>query len=256
MLPTPQPPHFSSDEAVDAELRRLYTMHAPGKLSVLPQLKSKYGARLLLAKCEHKYEGGAAPVTPPTSPPDPGLSARSQEEMESKLAALLALGATRRTTTRAVRGRAALPLEDRPTDPLHQIICSGDTAALQALHEGDGPPVDLRQPWCRRHPALVIEVARRGHAEMLGYMVAAAAGEVTPGRGQSDEAAAVDLEVLTSTGRTLLMVAVHTGHYAVVKVLLGSRLCTNIDVRSGFDLITALLANVATLPVCCTLRHC
>ena len=223
--------------SVDAELRQLYAVYAPAKLAALPALRQKYGAEELLSMARQKYAGIAgvavSPVTPPTSPAgEPEARSPSQTVMEaammeaSKLTALLALGATRRATTRAVRERTVLPLEDRPMDPLHCTICSGDTAAMRELHEGDSGPLDFRQPWCRRHPALVIEVVRRGHADMLGFMIAAAPE--------------LDLAVLTSTGRTLLMVAVHMGHYDAARVLLEKGQCTNTNVHSGFDSMTAL----------------
>ena len=214
----------------DAELQRLYEIHNPGKLADLPHLKRKYGAAALLAKARFRYEGVA--VTPPTSPLEPEPEARlpSHGEMEaammeaSKLTAILALGATRRTTTRVVHEMEGLPLEDRPSDPLHRAIASGDTAAVRAMHE-DGP-LDLRQPWCRQSPALVIEVVQRGHVDMLRYMIS------------TDS---VDLGVLTSTGRTLLMVAVRADQYAAAQVLLGSGRCRDtVNVHSGFDSMTAL----------------
>eukprot|EP01051_Picozoa_sp_SAG22_P003891 SAG22_NODE_197_length_15520_cov_116.311264_13_plen_203_part_00 len=174
----------SDDMDVDMELQRLYEQHNPAKLADLPQLKSKYGAAQLLAKARQKYEH-QQPVTPPASPAHDAQTEAAMAE-EAKLRTLLAAGAVRRTTTRAVRQRGALPLEDRPEDPLHGVVLRGDWAALRRLHEGPAGPADLAQPWSRRHPAIVIEAVHRGHAELLDYII---------------EAGAADLSIVTSTGR-------------------------------------------------------
>ena len=117
---------------------------------------------------------------------------------------------------------SSLPLGVRVHDPLHGIIRSGDTAALRRFHKESGP-VDMDQPWSQRHPHLVIQVARDGHAEMLQFMIDCGA----------------DLDVLTSFGGSLMMSAVYTNHYDVCRVLARAGV-SNINQQSGWDQATAL----------------
>ena len=119
---------------------------------------------------------------------------------------------------------AGLPVGERPADPLHAIICAGDTAALRMLHSGSQTSVDLEQPWSRRHPSLAIEVVRRGHASMLEFMIEAG----------------IDLGVLTSFGGTLLMGAAYTDHIQVARLLLDKGGNANINEQSGSYQATAL----------------
>eukprot|EP01047_Picozoa_sp_COSAG01_P012833 COSAG01_NODE_587_length_15149_cov_13.592558_5_plen_258_part_00 len=225
----------------DAALKQLYATHAPEKLANLPTLKAKYGSQLLLAKARAKYlgtpsQGGGAASggtcdtsrvgsTGGVGGVDRGAMAVRRAMMAAetaKLSTLLAAGAARRTSARALLhtatgrgGHGGLgggtdvcvmsPLADHSEDPLHDIIVAGDTVALQALHGGEAGPLDLSRPWSRRNPALCLEVAQRGHAEMLGWMIQQAS---SGGEGSGN----VDLRVLSSTSRTVLMLAALAGH--------------------------------------------